>query len=102
MVYPVNADIRTYDVTTIKNIEGAVLSKRTLLSNILLFPDQTLQEAGYNRWSPGEPNGGSTENCGVIFQNGLLGNYFCSLPLPFFCEFEPEVVSRSFSFRDEA
>ncbi|XP_021932675.1 hemolymph lipopolysaccharide-binding protein-like isoform X2 [Zootermopsis nevadensis] len=70
--------------------------------NFVTIHNQTLQEAGYNRWSPGEPNGGSTENCGVIFQNGLLGNYFCSLPLPFFCEFEPEVVSRSFSFRDEA
>jgi hypothetical protein len=53
----------------------------------VLFADETLKDAGYNIWFEGEPNGGSSENCGVINRNTLLGNYFCSLPLPFFCEF---------------
>uniref|UniRef100_A0A1V1G515 Putative LPSBP5 n=1 Tax=Reticulitermes speratus TaxID=60591 RepID=A0A1V1G515_9NEOP len=50
--------------------------------------NETLSDAGYDRWYAGEPNGGTSENCGVINRNTLLGNYFCNLPLPFFCELQ--------------
>jgi hypothetical protein len=68
--------------------EGLSFAEVVGKHNIFLFADQTLEDAGYNKWFPGEPNGGTTENCGVINRNTLLGNFFCPLPLPFFCEFE--------------
>ncbi|GFG32041.1 hypothetical protein Cfor_06834, partial [Coptotermes formosanus] len=50
--------------------------------------NETLHDAGYDRWYVGEPNGGTSENCGVMNRNTLLGNFFCNRPLPFFCELE--------------
>jgi hypothetical protein len=56
--------------------------------HVLLFADETLPDAGYDKWYAGEPNGGIGENCGLINRNTLLGNYFCNRPLPFFCELQ--------------
>ncbi|RVE42393.1 hypothetical protein evm_012952 [Chilo suppressalis] len=60
---------------------------------------QTLEEAGYPRWAPDEPNnvqydavGG--ENCGSILRYikpgaGMLNDVPCNLPLAFICEMKP-------------
>ncbi|KAJ8709549.1 hypothetical protein PYW08_009553 [Mythimna loreyi] len=50
---------------------------------------QTLKEAGYNKFSPGEPNGEDTEFCGCIFRSGLLCNVWCNKEFTFICEKSP-------------
>nr|QWY13126.1 IML29 [Mythimna separata] len=48
---------------------------------------QTLLEAGYNKFAPGEPNDWTPgEACGGIFRSGLLIDVWCNKPAPFFCE----------------
>ncbi|KAJ8715437.1 hypothetical protein PYW07_009919 [Mythimna separata] len=47
---------------------------------------QTLMEAGYNKFQPGEPNGEDTEFCGCIFRSGLLCNVWCHEKFTFICE----------------
>ncbi|KAJ9593481.1 hypothetical protein L9F63_014966 [Diploptera punctata] len=48
--------------------------------------DETLIEAGFNKWLAPNPNGGTNENCGVIFPTGELGDDSCSHVITFFCE----------------
>ncbi|PSN42391.1 hypothetical protein C0J52_21653, partial [Blattella germanica] len=48
--------------------------------------DENLEQAGYNKWPHTDPNGGRGENCGVVFPNGLLGDWRCEAPTTFFCE----------------
>ncbi|KAJ8709545.1 hypothetical protein PYW08_009549 [Mythimna loreyi] len=51
---------------------------------------QTLNEAGYNIFYPGEPNGEDTgEFCGCIFRSGLLCNIWCDKEFTFICEKSP-------------
>ncbi|CAH2980548.1 unnamed protein product [Chilo suppressalis] len=66
---------------------------------LMKLPGQTLEEAGYPRWAPDEPNnvqydavGG--ENCGSILRYikpgaGMLNDVPCNLPLAFICEMKP-------------
>ncbi|CAH1641632.1 unnamed protein product [Spodoptera littoralis] len=52
---------------------------------------QTLVEAGYNKFSGGEPNNVTTgESCGAIYRNGLLNDLLCELSVPFICEKNPK------------
>ncbi|KAJ8709544.1 hypothetical protein PYW08_009548 [Mythimna loreyi] len=55
----------------------------------ITFDSQTLKEAGYNKFSPGEPNGEDTEFCGCIFRSGLLCNVWCNKEFTFICEKSP-------------
>ncbi|RVE40792.1 hypothetical protein evm_014560 [Chilo suppressalis] len=60
---------------------------------------QTLEEAGYSRWAPGEPNnqhapGWAGENCGSILRYtkpgaGMLNDVPCNITLAFICEMKP-------------
>ncbi|KAJ8709548.1 hypothetical protein PYW08_009552 [Mythimna loreyi] len=51
---------------------------------------QTLNEAGYNIFYPGEPNGEDNgEFCGCIFRSGLLCNIWCDKEFTFICEKSP-------------
>ncbi|XP_022827254.1 macrophage mannose receptor 1-like [Spodoptera litura] len=48
---------------------------------------QTLDEAGYSKFSGGEPNNYTTgEFCGSIYRSGLLNDRWCENPAPFICE----------------
>ncbi|XP_069695681.1 hemolymph lipopolysaccharide-binding protein-like isoform X2 [Periplaneta americana] len=49
--------------------------------------NQPLDEAGYNKWHPGEPDYPGVQNCGLLNPNSLLGNTPCELKFPFICEF---------------
>ncbi|KAJ8709551.1 hypothetical protein PYW08_009555 [Mythimna loreyi] len=51
---------------------------------------QTLTEAGYDEFYPGEPNGEDNgEYCGCIFRSGLLCNIWCDKEFTFICEKTP-------------
>nr|XP_049704960.1 macrophage mannose receptor 1 isoform X2 [Helicoverpa armigera] len=51
---------------------------------------ETLKEAGYDRFSDGEPNNGTTgEDCGSIWRTGLLNDISCNQPAAFICEKDP-------------
>ena len=65
-----------------------LISVRNYFQNHRYFSvtDQTLEETGYSKTYPGEPNGGTDENCGMINKNSLLGNGFCHAPVAFICE----------------
>ncbi|XP_068084449.1 hemolymph lipopolysaccharide-binding protein isoform X2 [Anabrus simplex] len=47
---------------------------------------QKLEESGYAKWCPGNPNLNFHEDCGGIDRDGLLHDVGCSHLLPFFCE----------------
>uniref|UniRef100_A0A2H1WDB6 SFRICE_007235 n=1 Tax=Spodoptera frugiperda TaxID=7108 RepID=A0A2H1WDB6_SPOFR len=52
---------------------------------------QTLVEAGYSKFSSGEPNNSTAgEFCGSIYRNGLLNDLWCEKPAPFICEKDPK------------
>jgi hypothetical protein len=53
----------------------------------ILFVDETLREAGYEKWNGGEPNGGTDENCGMIYRSSKIASHWCHDRLPYFCEF---------------
>jgi hypothetical protein len=40
----------------------------------------------YRNWSPGEPNGGSSENCMMMWVGGAWNDLNCTWTLPFICE----------------
>ncbi|KAJ8719523.1 hypothetical protein PYW08_011698 [Mythimna loreyi] len=51
---------------------------------------QTLTEAGYNKFAPGEPsNAAPGESCGSIIRSGLLNDLWCDRPVAFICEKSP-------------
>ncbi|CAF4953801.1 unnamed protein product [Pieris macdunnoughi] len=57
----------------------------------LTINSDTLQEAGYSKFSPGEPNNGSTgEFCGAIYRNGMYNDLLCESRYVFLCEKDPE------------
>ncbi|XP_072944212.1 uncharacterized protein [Epargyreus clarus] len=66
-----------------KVVEGSPIVYKTIFG-------QTLQEAGYDQWSVGEPNNLlGTELCGSIFTNdGKYNDLTCSLLFAFICEVE--------------
>ncbi|XP_047987708.1 secretory phospholipase A2 receptor-like [Leguminivora glycinivorella] len=52
---------------------------------------ESLPEAGFDGWSPNEPNNaGGQEFCGSIKRDGLLNDYPCLIRLPFICEITPK------------
>ena len=56
---------------------------------LLNFTDVPLNETGFNRWYPGQPGGGKTQNCGVIERiTGGYGDIDCTTIMTFFCEQE--------------
>ena len=62
--------------------------------NAFPFSGQVLEEAGYGRFSPGEPNNaGGGQYCGSIYRNGLIDDMFCYEPAVFICEKSPEYDS---------
>ncbi|KAJ9590463.1 hypothetical protein L9F63_016494 [Diploptera punctata] len=50
--------------------------------------NETLEEAGYNKWFPDEPN--FMGHCGMLRRNSLLGNTYCNEKLLFICELKEE------------
>ncbi|XP_049867544.1 uncharacterized protein LOC126367827 [Pectinophora gossypiella] len=51
---------------------------------------QSLSEAGYSVFSPGEPNNArGDEFCASVGRNGMLFDDPCTRPIPFICEKEP-------------
>lgn len=55
--------------------------------------DQTLSEAGYEVWAPGEPNNArGDEFCGSFSRNGMFLDDPCSRGLTFFCERDAEAL----------
>lgn len=48
---------------------------------------KSLREAGFEKWSPGEPNNPDVEKCGSIYKNGLLNDIDCTKKFAFICEF---------------
>ncbi|CAH1641629.1 unnamed protein product [Spodoptera littoralis] len=51
---------------------------------------KTLDEAGYSKFSPGEPKHSANEEfCGSMYRSGLLNDLWCSKPAPFICEKQP-------------
>ncbi|XP_047036312.1 macrophage mannose receptor 1-like isoform X1 [Helicoverpa zea] len=51
---------------------------------------ETLKEAGYDKFSGGEPNNATTgEHCGAIYRSALLDDLWCDKPAPFICEKDP-------------
>ena len=55
---------------------------------ICLYTDETLQSAGYIKWSPGEPAKGNTYNCGVFKSYKGLGITRYDGTLCYICELE--------------
>uniref|UniRef100_A0A2A4IYF0 C-type lectin domain-containing protein n=1 Tax=Heliothis virescens TaxID=7102 RepID=A0A2A4IYF0_HELVI len=52
---------------------------------------ETLSEAGYAKFSPGEPaNATPGEFCGSIYRTALLNDLWCDKPAPFICEKRPD------------
>ncbi|XP_049868659.1 macrophage mannose receptor 1-like isoform X2 [Pectinophora gossypiella] len=69
----------------------------------LTIHGQTLKEAGYNSWSPGEPNNVTTaqtgwvgEYCGSIYTSGLLNDIWCDYAVGFICEKDPSSLAVKF------
>ncbi|KAI8435523.1 hypothetical protein MSG28_003819 [Choristoneura fumiferana] len=62
----------------------------------LTIHSQTLQEAGYDKWTSGEPaNITDTKHkngqyCGAVRRPGTLNDVWCDLPTPFICEKAPD------------
>ncbi|RVE52735.1 hypothetical protein evm_002608 [Chilo suppressalis] len=55
---------------------------------------QTLKEAGYDKFSPGEPNNSTTgEFCGAIYRSALFDDLWCENRYAFICEKDPASLS---------
>lgn len=51
---------------------------------------QTLKEAGYAKFSGGEPNNATTgEYCGAVYRSALFDDLWCEKPAAFICEKSP-------------
>ncbi|XP_026323037.1 hemolymph lipopolysaccharide-binding protein [Hyposmocoma kahamanoa] len=53
----------------------------------------TLIDAGYSKFSGGEPNNLSTEFCGGLFRSGYLDDFWCHRRGQFICEKDPEFLT---------
>ncbi|XP_041978384.1 C-type mannose receptor 2-like [Aricia agestis] len=57
----------------------------------LTIEGQTLEEAGYAKFSGGEPNNSTTgEFCGSIYRNGMFDDLWCENKYAFICEKSPD------------
>ncbi|XP_046959960.1 secretory phospholipase A2 receptor [Vanessa cardui] len=53
----------------------------------LTIHGDTLLEAGYDKFSPGEPNNATTgEFCGAVYRNGMYDDLWCENKYAFICE----------------
>ncbi|CAH2234867.1 jg15355 [Pararge aegeria aegeria] len=55
----------------------------------LTIHDETLEKAGYAKWSTGEPNNKTNEFCGGVYRSGLLLDLHCDSVHAFICEKSP-------------
>ncbi|CAH0719669.1 unnamed protein product, partial [Brenthis ino] len=56
----------------------------------LTIQGQTLTEAGYAKFAPGEPNNSTTgEFCGAVYRNGMFDDLWCENRYAFICEKDP-------------
>ncbi|XP_028177458.1 macrophage mannose receptor 1-like [Ostrinia furnacalis] len=52
---------------------------------------QTLKEAGYDKFSPGEPNNATTgEFCGAVYRSAMFDDLWCENQYAFICEKSPD------------
>ncbi|CAB3222950.1 unnamed protein product [Arctia plantaginis] len=52
---------------------------------------QSLQEAGYAKFSPGEPNNATEgEYCGSVYRNAMFDDLWCEKHFAFICEKKPD------------
>ncbi|XP_063361843.1 C-type mannose receptor 2-like [Cydia amplana] len=60
----------------------------------LTIHGQTLKEAGYDKWSNGEPanstQASTGQYCGAVHRPGTLNDVWCNMPTPFICEKAPD------------
>ncbi|XP_039754267.1 macrophage mannose receptor 1-like [Pararge aegeria] len=57
----------------------------------LTIEGQTLEEAGYAKFSGGEPNNATTgEYCGAVYRSALLDDLWCENKYAFICEMSPD------------
>ncbi|CAH2106810.1 unnamed protein product [Euphydryas editha] len=60
----------------------------------LTIEGDTLLEAGYNKFSPGEPNNSTTgEFCGAVYRNGMYDDLWCENRYAFICEKSPDSLA---------
>ncbi|CAK1546913.1 unnamed protein product [Leptosia nina] len=59
-------------------------------SDWITLDGKTLTEAGYNKFSGGEPNNATTgEYCGAMYRNGMFDDLWCENGYAFLCEKDP-------------
>lgn len=69
-----------------------------------MFSGQTLKEAGFDKFFPGEPNNSTVgEYCGSVFRNGFLNDLWCNERFAFICEKQINypTICDSDDFREE-
>ncbi|XP_026322914.1 secretory phospholipase A2 receptor-like [Hyposmocoma kahamanoa] len=59
----------------------------------LTIHGDTIKDAGYDKFSPGEPNNSSSEFCGAIYRSGLFDDFWCERRAQFICEKDPEFLT---------
>lgn len=85
------AYIHTYAAKTITFLINLIFKRCDHLIKYSLFLGKTLDEAGYSKFSLGEPNNSKPEErCGSIYRSGLLNDLWCDRPAPFICEKSPD------------
>nr|XP_049705021.1 uncharacterized protein LOC110376681 [Helicoverpa armigera] len=63
---------------------------------------ETLSEAGYDKFSLGEPLNATTgEFCGSIYRTAMLNDLWCDKPAPFICEKNPDYPAVCHPLTDE-
>ena len=66
-------------------------SKKNRITYLNSITGQTLREAGYSKFSGGEPNNAAPgEKCGAIYRTALLDDLWCDRPAAFICEKKPD------------
>ncbi|XP_045448529.1 macrophage mannose receptor 1-like [Melitaea cinxia] len=60
----------------------------------LTIEGDTLTEAGFAKFSPGEPNNATTgEFCGAVYRNGMYDDLWCENKYAFICEKSPDSLA---------
>ncbi|KAJ2940077.1 hypothetical protein O0L34_g14113 [Tuta absoluta] len=54
---------------------------------------QTLTEAGYDKFAPGEPNNFTIQYCGGVYRTGLFDDIWCDRRTAFICEKNPDMLT---------
>ncbi|XP_077294996.1 macrophage mannose receptor 1-like isoform X2 [Arctopsyche grandis] len=85
-------------VTNVAHPGYALLGYHALFKqgNFFTLKGQPVSTLNYFKWNPGEPNHGQPdEDCGSMRPSGLMDDFPCSYPSPFFCERPPKVSDNS-------